>query len=156
MPKLRRRFGGRKKQELERPDLEEVCLLGCTLEDGPEAVDRPDYPEREADWRTRLTMPDGFYMFIEWLLQRRGPISEREGQTVDRACLALSPSLIAFAGMENPAVIDGLSLSSTRLRNTAKYFSVAARWHERRGRATLAELYRRRARACVAAIEITT
>jgi hypothetical protein len=155
MPKPRRVFGGRKQRE-EVPGLEMILCLGCELGDGPEHVNRPDYPEHEADWRTRLTQPEGTYTFMEWLLRRPGQITAVEAATVERACLALSTSTIAFAGMETEAGVDALNLLPPKLRNTAKHFDLAAQWHERRGRHEFAELYKRRAKACLAAIPITT
>jgi hypothetical protein len=58
--------------------------------------------------------------------------------------------------MEDPAFVDTENLSPTRLRNAARGFDLAATWHERRGRHEFAELYRRRAKACLAAIPIET
>ena len=152
MPRPRRRFGGRKRLE-EKPDLEEILTLGCELGDGPEHVSRP--PD-ETKWRGYLSSPDMHFVFIEWLLRRPGPISAIEAATVEKACLELSTSTVAYAGMEDPAFVDTENLSPTRLRNAARGFDLAATWHERRGRHEFAELYRRRAKACLAAIPIET
>ena len=137
----------------DRPELEEICTLGCRLGDGPEHV---SYPPDPAEWRDYLTETEGFYIFFEWLLRREGPITEREAATMEKSELPFSTSEVVYFGMETEAGVDALNLSPARLRNTAKYFNAAAEWHDRRGRPGLSEKYRLRAAACRAAIPIST
>jgi len=165
MPKPRRRFGGRKKHE-DPPGLEMILCFGAELTPGTAPPHVPDEAVA-ARWPSTLTRDyidfptsgcacDSFGVVMRWLLGRELPISTGEAALVESQYLALSSSEAAYSGLETAEGAGALDLSPHFMRELARYFELAATWHSRRGRRDLAELYKQRARACLAAIPIET